>query len=116
VMTIDDDGGLCPSAGAYDRRVAGVVAGAGDLRPGLVLGRDASTEPRVAVALVGRVYCQVDASFGAIEVGDLLTTSPVPGCAMKAADAARAFGAVLGKSLRPLPRGRGLIPILVTLQ
>jgi hypothetical protein len=35
---------------------------------------------------------------------------------MKAADAAQAFGAVLGKALAPLPSGRGLVPILVTLQ
>ena len=35
---------------------------------------------------------------------------------MKAADPARAFGAVIGKALRPLAAGRGLIPILVVLQ
>jgi len=36
--------------------------------------------------------------------------------AMKARDPARAFGAVLGKALRPLQAGTGLIPILVALQ
>jgi hypothetical protein len=35
---------------------------------------------------------------------------------MKATDPARAFGGVLGKALAPLRRGRGLLPILVTLQ
>jgi hypothetical protein len=35
---------------------------------------------------------------------------------MKASDPARAFGAVLGKALRPLDRGTGLIPIVVALQ
>jgi hypothetical protein len=35
---------------------------------------------------------------------------------MKAADPARAFGAVIGKALAPLDGGRGLIPVLVALQ
>ena len=64
----------------------------------------------------GRTYCRVDASYNAIDVGDLLTTSPTPGHAMKANDPARAFGAVIGKALRPLRRESDLIPILVSLQ
>ena len=35
---------------------------------------------------------------------------------MKAGDPLLAFGAVLGKALRRLKSGRGLIPILVALQ
>jgi len=66
--------------------------------------------------LVGKVFCKVVADGGAIAVGDLLTTSGTPGHAMKAADPARAFGAVIGKALAPLPHGRGLLPILVSLQ
>jgi hypothetical protein len=46
----------------------------------------------------------------------LLTTADAPGYAMKAVDPARAFGAVLGKALRPLQSGQGLIPILIALQ
>jgi len=65
---------------------------------------------------MGKVFCKVDAEFGLIAVGDLLTTSPTPGCAMRVDDPAKAHGAVLGKALRPLARGRGVIPILVTLQ
>ena len=65
---------------------------------------------------MGKVFCKVDASYGAVEAGDLLTTSDTPGYAMKAADAAKAFGAVVGKALRALPEGQGLIPILVSLQ
>jgi hypothetical protein len=45
-----------------------------------------------------------------------LTTSPTPGHAMKAVDALKAFGAVIGKALKPLDRGVDMIPILVTLQ
>jgi hypothetical protein len=61
-------------------------------------------------------YGSPDAGFGAIAVGDLLTTSPTKGHAMRANDAARAFGAVLGKALGALKEGQGLVPILVTLQ
>jgi len=46
----------------------------------------------------------------------LLTTSDIPGFAMKASDPGRAFGSVLGKALQPLPAGRGLIPVLIALQ
>jgi hypothetical protein len=46
----------------------------------------------------------------------MLTTSPTPGHAMKVDDPLRAFGAVIGKALRPLSTGRGLIPILIALQ
>ena len=116
VMVIDDEGILRPSERAYDRRVAGVISGAGDCRPGIVLGRSAGQAGRRAVALVGRVYCKADARHGAIEIGDLVTTSPTSGHAMKAADPLRAFGAVIGKALRPLLAGTGLIPILVALQ
>jgi hypothetical protein len=49
-------------------------------------------------------------------MGDLLTTSPTPGHAMKADDPLKAFGAVIGKALRPLDEGEGLIPILIALQ
>ena len=115
-MVIDAGGGLCASTLAYDRRVAGVVAGAGDVRPGIVLGRGEQSRPKVRVALIGKVYCKVDADFAAVDIGDLLTTSPMPGYAMKAADAARAFGAVVGKALARLERGQGLVPILVALQ
>lgn len=99
-----------------DKRVVGVVSGAGAYRPGIVLDRQASQEDRVTVALVGKVYCRVDAQNSEITVGDLLTTSSTPGYAMKAADERRAFGAIIGKALRPLRSGLGLIPILVALQ
>lgn len=116
VMVIADDGSLLPSELPYDRRVAGVVSGAGELRPGITLGRQASGAGRVPVGLAGRVYCRVDASYGKIEVGDLLTTSPTRGHAMKAVDAAQAFGCVLGKALRRVDAGASMIPVLIALQ
>jgi hypothetical protein len=116
VMVLDDSGGIRMSEQAYDRRVAGVVSGAGDCRPAVILGREASATNRCTVALMGKVYCRVDASQSPIAIGDLLTTSATPGHAMKAANPAQAFGAVIGKALRPLAVGRGLVPILVALQ
>jgi hypothetical protein len=68
------------------------------------------------VALSGRVYCWVDASRGAIKPGDLLTTSSTPGHAMKATNAARAQGAIIGKAMTGLKSGRGLVLVLVNLQ
>jgi hypothetical protein len=116
VMALNDIGQLEQGKRPYDKRVAGVVSGAGDLKPGLVLGRQPGHTDRVPLALMGRVHCKVDANYESIEVGDLLTTSATPGHAMKASDPARSFGAVIGKALRPLKTGTDLIPILVALQ
>lgn len=112
----DDEGALYQSKQPYDKRVAGVVSGAGDYKPGIVLDKRESQGNRKPIALLGKVYCKVDASYAPVEVGDLLTTSPSPGHAMKASDPLKAFGAVIGKALRPLKEGQGLIPILIALQ
>lgn len=116
VMVLGEEGALFPSLQAYDKRVAGVVSGAGDYKPGIVLDKQASESNRQPIALLGKVFCKVDAQYGAIEVGDLLTTSPTPGHAMKADEPLKAFGAVIGKALRPLKEGQGLIPVLIALQ
>jgi hypothetical protein len=117
VMVIDTEGALRESDQAYDKRVAGVISGAGNYKPGLILDKQQdSSSNRMPIALMGKVYCKVDASYGAIEVGDLLTTSPTPGEAMKVTDPLKAFGSVIGKALRPLREGQGLIPILIALQ
>jgi hypothetical protein len=116
VMVIEQETTLRPSQHAYDKRVAGVVSGAGNCQPGIVLDKQESQPNRMPIALMGKVYCKVDARYAPIEVGDLLTTSPTLGHAMKADDPFKAFGAVIGKALRPLQAGQGLIPILIALQ
>lgn len=119
VVAIDaaDPGKLRVADAAYDRAVAGVVSGAGGVHPGMLMGQIGSiAHGDVPVALTGRVYTWVDASFGAIEPGDLLTTSPTSGHAMKAADAGRSQGAILGKAMTRLEKGRGLVLTLVGLQ
>jgi len=116
VMVLGSEGSLLESQQPYDKRVAGVISGAGWYKPAIVLDKSRMPGNRQPVALMGKVYCKVDAQFGPIEVGDLLTTSPTPGHAMKTTDAQKAFGAVIGKALRPLSNGQGLIPILIALQ
>ena len=117
VMVIDPAGALQPCCDAYDKRVAGVVSGAGTYKPAIILDKHPNAAAtRLPIALLGKVYCRVEAILAPIEVGDLLTTSSVGGHAMKAVDPLRAFGAVIGKALRPLRQGTGLIPILISLQ
>ena len=62
------------------------------------------------------MWAWCDASGGAIEPGDLLTTSGTPGHAMKVTDHAKAQGAIVGKAMTVLEQGKGLVLILVSLQ
>ncbi|MEZ4869772.1 MAG: hypothetical protein R3C14_51075 [Caldilineaceae bacterium] len=116
VMVISDSSRLQVSNQAYDRRVAGIVAGAGQYRPGIILGRNKDVQNTLPIALMGRVNCKVDANNSPIGVGDLLTTSLMPGYAMKVTDPEKAFGSVIGKALGELQSGTGMIPVLVALQ
>jgi len=116
VMVIDDTGALRRSSRSYDRAVAGVVSGAGAYRPAIVLDQLPSSKSRTTIALLGKVYCKVDANICSIAAGDLLTTSDIPGHAMKVTDFSRGFGAVIGKALAPLQSGTGLLPMLIALR
>ena len=116
VMVLDEEGLLQESSQPYDKRVVGVISGAGNYKPGIVLDRHPLDKPAARIALMGKVFCKVDAKFGRIDIGDLLTTSSTPGHAMKAGDPGKAFGAVIGKALDRLEAGRSLIPVLVARQ
>jgi hypothetical protein len=87
-----------------DRRLCGIVSDGAE--PG---------ENGHMVTLGCWAHCKVDADLGAIETGDLLTSSPTPGHAQKVESPAQALGAVLGKALAPLTSGQGVIPVLVSL-
>jgi hypothetical protein len=113
VVRLGDSGGLRPVERPYDTSVLGIVSGAAGYRPGLVL--DTGQGHRLPIALVGKVMCWVDADLAAVGRGDLLTTSPTPGHAMRAR-ASRATGSLVGKALDALPSGRGLLPVLVALR
>jgi hypothetical protein len=70
----------------------------------------------VPVGFVGRVYCKAGARSSPIEEGDMLTTATTPEHAMKASDIHKTLGAVLGKALKPLASGTGVINICMVLQ
>ncbi len=72
---------------AYDPKIVGIVSTA----PGVVLG----DEGEAILALSGRVPTKVSAMNGAIAVGDVLTSSPIPGVAMKATAPGRIIGYAL---------------------
>lgn len=119
VVSIDavNPGELAVSSHAYDRTVAGVISGAGDVQPGMLMGQQGTdADGQFPVALTGRVYVWVDASYGAVAPGDLLTTSNTAGHAMKVTDYDQAQGTILGKAMTSLESGRGLVLVLVTLQ
>ncbi|SDE89221.1 hypothetical protein SAMN04487996_107301 [Dyadobacter soli] len=119
VVSIDPTkpGQLREAGEAYDKTVAGIISGAGEVQPGMLMGQAGTiASGKYPVALTGRVYCRVDASLGAICPGDLLTTSTTAGHAMKAADGKLAQGAIIGKAMTGLETGRGLVLVLVSLQ
>ena len=120
---------------AYDRRVYGVVAEVHPQpnppevpQPGeepdtlpVVIPQPKDTT-KVSPGQIGLVVtlgafsrCKVDADIAPIEPGDLLTTSPTRGHAQKVVDVDKARGAILGKALGSLEKGKGTIPVLVTL-
>ena len=117
VMAIDpaQPGALALAHQPYDRRVAGVVAGAKDYKPGVTL-RGLAEIQGVTVTLSGTTYCLASDVNGPVRAGDLLTTSSIPGHAMRASDLDRARGAILGKAMEDLKGSRGHVLILASLQ
>jgi hypothetical protein len=116
VVSTKDPGKIEKASRPYDSRVAGIYS----TRPGM-LGADKQGASRVdtedvPVAIVGIVPTKVSALNGRIRVGDLLTTSSLPGYAMRCANRVRCVGAVVGKALEPLANGQGVIKVLVMLR
>jgi len=116
VVEIDPDnpGKFRKAREALSTRVAGVISTA----PGVVLGNQSaeSSDARPILALAGRVPVKVTAKYGAIAVGDLLVSSPIPGYAMKCPEKSQCIGAVIGKALEPLTEGVGMIEAQVMLR
>jgi hypothetical protein len=104
------------SAKSYDTGVAGVVSA----QPGISLGEKG--EGKLLVATTGRVMVKVDATRGAIKVGDLLVTSDAAGVAMRSQPLELGGvpihrpGTIIGKALEPLAGGTGEILVLLSLQ
>ena len=119
VLSIDREnpGELVVSSHAYDKTVAGIASGAGGVNTAMLLGQDGTlADGDLPVAIVGRVYCYVDATYGSVEPGDMLTTSPTYGHAMKVQDHGQAQGAIIGKAMTSLENGKGLVLVLISMQ
>ncbi len=114
VLAIGPDGRLVRSDTAYQSTVMGVYS----TRPGFVGGMPVSGETagKVPLAVVGIVPVKASAEGGAIQPGDLLAASSIPGHAMRCEGAERCFGRTIGKALEPLAGGTGVILMLVILQ
>jgi len=87
--TITD--GVQPSQSAYDSTLVGVVS----TQPGAVLGNASPQGSQILVALAGRVPVQVTNANGNISIGDELTSSDIPGVAMRATEPGRVVGVAM---------------------
>lgn len=115
VLVIDADGRLARSTESYQLTVVGVHSSAPGFIGGGTTEEDEPSNGDVPLAVVGVVPVKVSAENGAIQPGDLLVTSDIPGHAM-AAGADPPQGTVIGKALEGLENGTGVIRILVILQ
>ncbi|MEZ4614273.1 MAG: hypothetical protein R2867_01985 [Caldilineaceae bacterium] len=117
ILDAENPGEMRVANGAYDPLVAGVISGAGDIQPGLIMQQEAEATVNGEmhpVALTGKVYVK---AVGRFQIGDLLTTADTPGHGMAATDRDRAFGATLGKAMSALDADEtGLVLVLVALQ
>jgi len=119
VVIIDENkpGSLKVSQTSYDRKVAGIVSGSNNIKPGLIMSQKGTiADGEHLIALSGRVYCMVDATNSPVKAGDMLTTSNVAGHAMKVENFDKARGAIIGKAMTSLDSGKGLVLVLVSLQ
>ncbi|MBN2015702.1 hypothetical protein JW766_02620, partial [Candidatus Dojkabacteria bacterium] len=108
VVSLDPelDAGVKRAEGNYNDDVLGIIS----TKPALAIGgTDNSGKSGVPVALTGRVPVKVTTSNGAIQPGDFLTTSEIPGVAMKATKS----GYVIGKALTGLEEGEGVVLVFV---
>lgn len=94
------DAGVKQSQSAYDPALLGVIS----TNPGSVLGGGPVTGVPELVALAGRVPVTVTNDNGDINTGDELTSSDIPGVAMRATQPGRVLGVAL-QSFAPDPGG-----------
>jgi hypothetical protein len=145
VLVIGPDGQLARSSdacqptivGVYSTKpgfLGGVAADLGDDQAQAQLGAEAqaseknearaslAADGKVPLAIAGIVPVKVSTENGPIQPGDLLTTSSLPGHAMKASpidlDGVEIYrpATIIGKALEPLGEGTGVISVLITLQ
>lgn len=96
--------GVTKTTTPYNKLAAGIIS----TDPTLVMG----LEEGVPIALAGVVPTKV---VGIVHLGDLLTTSSIPGYAMACIDMTKCVGAVIGKAMEENNAGKGKITALVML-
>ncbi len=112
VLAIDERGELVRSDEPYQPTVVGVYS----TQPSyLGNSRHWGQADYAPLALVGIVPVKATALNGAIQPGDMLTASSIPGHAMRA-DRDAPNGTIIGKALAGLDSGGGVIRMLVMLQ
>jgi hypothetical protein len=131
VLVIGPDGKIGKSSKANSPTLAGVYSTKpgfvgdtrlqeGGIESALLPAKDASTW--LPVALLGIVPVKVTDENGPIHPGDMLTTSALPGCAMRAKPVLMGgvefspTGTIIGKALEPLASGKGKIKVLVLMR
>jgi hypothetical protein len=120
VLVVGPDGELTRSIEPYQARVVGVYSSQPGVLGGAADGVDLTG--KVPLAVMGVVPIKVSAENGAIQPGDLLTTSSTPGHAMKVTPVLingipfYRNGVIIGKALGSLKSGTGVISMLVMLQ
>lgn len=113
----NEEGKLQVSKTEYDRNIAGVISGANGVKPGILMGQEGTlADGQELVTISGRTYVQCNTLNGSIKIGDLLTSSSVPGEAMKATKRKKSSGAIIGKAMSNLESGSGYVLVLVNLQ
>ena len=102
---------------SYDKKIAGIISGANGVKPGILMGQKGSSAfGDDLITLSGRTYVKANNLGGPIKVGDFLTSSPVKGEAMRARNARKARGSIIGKAMTPLEAGSDFVLVLVNLQ
>jgi hypothetical protein len=101
---------------ALDKKVVGVISGANNLDPGLIMGQKNSIAfGDHPIALAGRVFV-LCTNEQEINVGDMLTSSKKHGFATKVKNYNKSRGAIIGKALSKRDPATGFVLTLVNLQ
>ncbi len=117
VSITGENGTLAITEEKRDKKVVGIVSGANGIETGLMMGQKGSiADGDTPIALTGRTYVYATTENGAIAPGDFLTSSSIPGYAMKVKKHRKAQGAIVGKAMTSLKEGDGFVLVLINLQ
>ncbi|MFH0815167.1 MAG: hypothetical protein V1902_03785 [Candidatus Falkowbacteria bacterium] len=108
IVEMSADGVVVKASSAYSKSAIGVISE----NPSMILsGQTEKIGKRAPLALAGFVYVKATNANGALEIGDYITSSNIPGVGMKATRS----GYVIGKVLQPFDKTLGSVLILVDL-